>query len=42
VEQVSADIERDRILDARQALEYGLVDRIVSTRKTSLTGPGGE
>jgi ATP-dependent Clp protease protease subunit len=42
VEQVSADIERDRILDARQALEYGLVDRIVSTRKTSLTEPGGE
>nr|WSY56685.1 ATP-dependent Clp protease proteolytic subunit [Streptomyces sp. NBC_00886] len=42
VEQVSADIERDRILDAQQALEYGLVDRIVSTRKTSLTEPGGE
>jgi ATP-dependent Clp protease protease subunit len=42
MEQVSADIERDRILDARQALEYGLVDRIVSTRKTSLTEPGGE
>ncbi|GGL87481.1 putative ATP-dependent Clp protease proteolytic subunit-like protein [Streptomyces fumigatiscleroticus] len=32
-EQVSADLERDRILDARQALEYGLVDRIVSSRK---------
>ena len=42
VEQVSRDIERDRILDAQQALEYGLVDRIVSTRKTSLTEPGGE
>lgn len=42
VEQVSADIERDRILDAQQALEYGLVDRIVPTRKTSLTEPGGE
>ncbi|MGW3104595.1 ATP-dependent Clp protease proteolytic subunit [Streptomyces sp. NPDC001100] len=42
VEQVSADIERDRILDAQQALEYGLVDRIVSTRKTSLTESGGE
>jgi ATP-dependent Clp protease protease subunit len=42
VEQVSADIERDRIMDAQQALEYGLVDRIVSTRKTSLTEPGGE
>ncbi|MFJ6900926.1 ATP-dependent Clp protease proteolytic subunit [Streptomyces hokutonensis] len=42
VEQVSRDIERDRILDAQQALEYGLVDRIVSTRKTSLTESGGE
>ncbi|MFF6987040.1 ATP-dependent Clp protease proteolytic subunit [Streptomyces sp. NPDC010273] len=42
VEQVSADIERDRILDAQQALEYGLVDRVVTTRKTSLTEPGGE
>ncbi|MFE2415445.1 ATP-dependent Clp protease proteolytic subunit [Streptomyces hokutonensis] len=42
VEQVSADIERDLVLDAQQALEYGLVDRIVSTRKTSLTETGGE
>ncbi|WP_405970860.1 ATP-dependent Clp protease proteolytic subunit [Streptomyces sp. NBC_00988] len=42
VDQVSADIERDRIMDAQQALEYGLVDRIVTTRKTSLTEPGGE
>ncbi|MEV5528896.1 ATP-dependent Clp protease proteolytic subunit [Streptomyces prunicolor] len=42
VEQVSADIERDRVMDAQQALEYGLVDRIVATRKTSLTEPGGE
>lgn len=40
--QVSADIERDRIMDAQQALEYGLVDRIVSTRRISLTEPGGE
>lgn len=42
VEQVSADIERDRIMDAQQALEYGLVDRIVTTRKTSITEHGGE
>ncbi|WP_427923932.1 ATP-dependent Clp protease proteolytic subunit [Streptomyces sp. cg40] len=41
-EQVSADIERDLVLDAQQALEYGLVDRIVPTRKTSLTESGGE
>ncbi|WP_019070945.1 ATP-dependent Clp protease proteolytic subunit [Streptomyces hokutonensis] len=42
VEQVTADIERDLVLDAQQALEYGLVDRIVPTRRTSLTEPGGE
>jgi ATP-dependent Clp protease protease subunit len=42
VEQVSEDIERDRIMDAQQALEYGLVDRIVTTRKSSFTEPGGE
>jgi ATP-dependent Clp protease protease subunit len=42
VEQVSADIERDRIMNAQQALEYGLVDRIVTTRKSSFTEPGGE
>ncbi|WP_405837700.1 ATP-dependent Clp protease proteolytic subunit [Streptomyces sp. NBC_01518] len=42
VAQVSADIERDRIMDAQQALEYGLVDRIVTTRKTSITEHGGE
>ncbi|WP_217169599.1 ATP-dependent Clp protease proteolytic subunit [Streptomyces sp. AC512_CC834] len=38
--QVSADIERDTILDARQALEYGLVDRIVPGRRAPLTAPG--
>ncbi|WP_043668471.1 ATP-dependent Clp protease proteolytic subunit [Streptomyces xylophagus] len=42
VEQVSADIERDRIMNAQQALEYGLVDRIVTTRKSSFTEQGGE
>jgi ATP-dependent Clp protease protease subunit len=39
-QQVSADIERDKILDARGALEYGLVDRIVDGRKASRTTPG--
>ncbi|MDG4865805.1 ATP-dependent Clp protease proteolytic subunit [Streptomyces sp. T-3] len=34
-EQVNADIERDKILDAEQAKEYGLVDRIVDNRKAS-------
>ncbi|MFI6443520.1 ATP-dependent Clp protease proteolytic subunit [Kitasatospora sp. NPDC050543] len=37
VEQVRDDIERDKILTAEEALEYGLIDQIISTRKTSLT-----
>ncbi|MFF0294061.1 ATP-dependent Clp protease proteolytic subunit [Kitasatospora sp. NPDC004615] len=37
VEQVREDIERDKILTAEEALEYGLVDQIVSTRKNSYT-----
>jgi ATP-dependent Clp protease protease subunit len=31
-EQVTADLDRERILDAAGALEYGLVDRIVPGR----------
>ncbi|MGW1954514.1 ATP-dependent Clp protease proteolytic subunit [Streptomyces sp. NPDC001920] len=40
-EQVAADIERDKILDAREALEYGLVDRIIPSRKATLAPPTG-
>ncbi|MDT9700536.1 ATP-dependent Clp protease proteolytic subunit [Streptomyces sp. P17] len=32
-EQVRADIERDKVLDAPGALEYGLVDALVPSRK---------
>ncbi|MET8246880.1 ATP-dependent Clp protease proteolytic subunit [Streptomyces sp. NPDC005202] len=39
-EQVSADVERETILDAQGALEYGLVDRLVADRKASRTVPG--
>ncbi|MET9358738.1 ATP-dependent Clp protease proteolytic subunit [Streptomyces sp. NPDC006617] len=39
-EQVTADIERDTVLDARQALEYGLVDRIVPDRRTPPASSG--
>jgi ATP-dependent Clp protease, protease subunit len=31
-EQVRADIERDKILTAEEALDYGLIDRILTTR----------
>jgi ATP-dependent Clp protease, protease subunit len=40
-EQVSADIERDKIMDAQEALGYGLVDRIITSRKTTLAPPTG-
>ena len=36
-EKVRKDIERDKILTAEEALEYGLIDQIISTRKSSLT-----
>ncbi|CAL9647239.1 ATP-dependent Clp protease proteolytic subunit [Streptomyces sp. enrichment culture] len=39
-EQVHADVERDTVLDAQQALEYGLVDRIVPGRRTPPASPG--
>ncbi|MEW1927733.1 MULTISPECIES: ATP-dependent Clp protease proteolytic subunit [unclassified Streptomyces] len=38
-ERVAADIERDKILTASEAVEYGLVDRIVANRKSSLRTP---
>jgi ATP-dependent Clp protease protease subunit len=33
-EQLSADMERDNFMSAQQALDYGLVDEIVSKRNT--------
>ncbi|SNX56758.1 ATP-dependent Clp protease protease subunit [Streptomyces sp. TLI_55] len=39
-EQVTEDIERDKILTAHEALEYGLVDQIVPSRKGSRPAPG--
>src|SRR6201989_3506459 len=33
IEDVSHDIERDKILTAQQALEYGLIDSVVESRK---------
>lgn len=40
-EQVSVDIERDKIFNAREALEYGLADQIIPSRKTTLAPPTG-
>ena len=33
VEEVNRDIDRDKILDGREAVEYGLVDQVLTTRK---------
>ncbi|MEU6678526.1 ATP-dependent Clp protease proteolytic subunit [Streptomyces sp. NPDC046925] len=35
-QRIAADIERDKILSAPEAVEYGLVDRIIASRKSSL------
>jgi ATP-dependent Clp protease protease subunit len=36
IEEVGRDIERDKILTAEGAVEYGLVDAVLESRKTSL------
>jgi ATP-dependent Clp protease protease subunit len=36
VEQVREDIERDKILTAHEAVDYGLVDSVIESRKSSL------
>ncbi|GHF35691.1 ATP-dependent Clp protease proteolytic subunit 2 [Streptomyces mashuensis] len=36
IDKIRDDIERDKILTAEDALAYGLVDQIVSTRKSSV------
>jgi ATP-dependent Clp protease protease subunit len=33
VEEVNRDIDRDKILDANEALEYGLIDQVLTSRK---------
>ncbi|MEV1021952.1 ATP-dependent Clp protease proteolytic subunit [Streptomyces sp. NPDC050264] len=39
-DQVGRDIERDTVLDAHQTLEYGLVDHVLRSRKTTLGTQG--
>jgi len=37
-DQVRRDIERDKILTSAEALEYGLIDQVISNRKSSAQG----
>ena len=39
-EQVRLDVDRDKIMTAAEAKEYGLVDTVLATRKKSLQGVG--
>ncbi|GAA5152016.1 ATP-dependent Clp protease proteolytic subunit [Pseudonocardia eucalypti] len=39
VEQIHSDIERELILDAEQARDYGLIDHVVTNRKKSRLAP---
>ncbi len=36
MEEVSKDIERDKTLTAQEALEYGLIDQVLTSRKAAL------
>jgi len=38
IEQVRKDIDRDKILTAEEAKEYGLVDDVIGSRKKALVG----
>ena len=43
VAKVRKDLDRDKILTAREAMEYGLIDEVVSTRKTAgIAATGGQ
>lgn len=37
IEEVTADVERDKILTAAEAVEYGLIDQILASRKAKPT-----
>jgi len=41
IEEVRHDIERDKILTAQQAKDYGIVDDVITSRKTSLLAVNG-
>ena len=32
IEKIARDVDRDYIMDAHQAVEYGIVDRVIASR----------
>jgi len=40
VEKVRRDIDRDKFLTANEAQEYGLVDKVLTSRKKTLAATG--
>jgi len=39
IEKIEHDVDRDYIMDARQALEYGMIDRVISKRELAGNAP---
>ena len=40
VEKIHADTDRDFVMEADEALEYGIIDRVISSREAvDRTGP---
>ncbi|MTB14969.1 MAG: ATP-dependent Clp protease proteolytic subunit, partial [Actinobacteria bacterium] len=37
IEEIRRDIERDKILTAEEAVEYGLIDQVFTSRKANAT-----
>ncbi|HOK45798.1 MAG TPA: ATP-dependent Clp protease proteolytic subunit [Bryobacteraceae bacterium] len=37
VEKIARDVDRDYIMDAEQALEYGMIDRVITSRELAPT-----
>jgi len=35
IEEINKDIERDKILTAQEAVEYGLIDQVLASRKAN-------
>jgi ATP-dependent Clp protease protease subunit len=40
-DKVSRDVDRDYIMDPQQALEYGMIDRVISSSREAAPVPVG-